>query len=101
LISQDNQILFNIIILIAIFMIPKIYLVLIPMIINLSYKEIATLYLGLLSYNIIEVFLNLITYFYSFYHLDNISWGKTRENKNENNHENFVLVNTPRMIEEV
>lgn len=93
---ENNKIWLNVIILLVIFIIPKFYLLFTPFIINVSCKETITLYIGLLIYNFIEIFLNLIVYFYSFYNFDNISWGKTRENKDKSS---FSSIETPRNLD--
>jgi len=46
---------------------------------KISKKEYIYLIVGVLTWYIISVPLNLISYFYTIFNLDNFSWGKTRE----------------------
>lgn len=95
--GQTSSMIMNTIISLGIiFLVPKIYLGCAPLMVNMTNKEKINYYIGLIFYNIIEYILNLFVYIYSFYNLDDISWGKTRENKKEMPLEHdYVYIQTP------
>ena len=59
--------------------VPNLYVLSCTLWMKISKKEYISLIVGVLTWYIISVPLNLISYFYTIFNLDNFSWGKTRE----------------------
>jgi len=64
---------------IVIVTVPNVYLLTCPLWMKMSKKEYMYLIIGVLTWYIISLPLNLISYFYTIFNLDNFTWGKTRE----------------------
>ena len=75
----------TIISIINIIAIPKLYLLSMPLWLHLTKREIIQLYIGLVLWLPINIPITLIIHIYTLINLDNHSWGKTREIKDNDN----------------
>lgn len=65
--------------LLIIVIIPKLYLLLVPLWLDMSKLEIIQLYIGILFWHFMNIPMVLIMHIYTLINMDNLSWGKTRQ----------------------